>query len=86
MTTNFNVTVTGRQIRRVTFFLDGKAVQTLTRPNRGSRFVLAIRPNTLPRGTHRVIARTTFTTASGTPSRSLRVVFQRSASAPQFTG
>lgn len=89
VTRNFNVTVTGRQIRRVTFFVDGKSVRTLTRPNRGSRFVLQIRPNTLRRGTHRVLARTTFTSASATRSRTLRVVFSRcarAASAPQFTG
>lgn len=83
------VTVTGRQIRRVVFYLDGKAVRTLTRPNRGSRYVLAVRPNALRRGVHRIIARTTFTAASSTPSRSLRVVFSRcarAAGAPQFTG
>jgi hypothetical protein len=89
VTGNFNVQVTGRQIRRVTFYLDGKKVRTLTRPNRGTRFALAVRPNSLRRGTHRVLAVTTFTAASGTRSRTLRVVFQRCArraAAPSFTG
>ena len=86
---NFNVTVTGRQIRRVVFYLDGRKVRTLTRPNRGTRFVLPVRPGTLRRGTHRVLAMTYFTTASGTRSRALRVTFSRcarTAVAPRFTG
>jgi hypothetical protein len=89
VTRNFNVTVTGRQIRRVAFYIDGKLVRTLSKPNRGTRFVLPIRPNRLSRGTHRVVARTTFAPSSGTRARSLRVVFQRcarAASAPKFTG
>jgi len=88
-TQNFNVTVTGRHIRRVVFSLDGKNVSTLMRPNRGGRYVLAVRPGRLKLGTHRVIAQTTFTAASRTRTRSLRVVFQRCArisTAPRFTG
>ena len=76
MTTNFNVQVTGRQIRKVVFYLDGRQVRSLTRPNRGTRFALPIRPNSLRRGTHRVLAATYFTTASGTRMRTLRVTFQ----------
>jgi hypothetical protein len=89
VTTNFNVQVTGRQIRRVVFYLDGRKISTLTRPNRGTRFVLPIRPNSLRRGTHRVLAVTSFTTASGTRPRTLRVTFSRCgrvAAAPRFTG
>ena len=79
----------GRQIQKVVFYLNGKKVKTLTRPNRGTRFALPVRPNTLRRGTHRVLAVTYFTKASGTKSRTLRVVFQRCgrvAAAPRFTG
>ena len=89
VTTNFNVQVYGRQIRKVVFYLDGKKVKTLTKPNTGTRFALPVRPNKLRRGTHRVLAVTFFTTASGTKSRSLRVVFQRcgrTAVQPRFTG
>ncbi len=89
VTTNFNVTVTGRQIRRVTFYLDGRKLRTLTRANRGTRWVLAVRPNSLRRGSHRILAVTSFTAASGTRSRTLRVVFQRCGrvqAAPRFTG
>ena len=89
VTTNFNVQVTGRQIRKVDFYLNGKKVRSLTRPNLGTRFALPIRPNSLRRGQHRVLAVTYFTKASGTKMRTLRVVFQRcgrTAAAPRFTG
>jgi hypothetical protein len=89
VTTNFNVQVTGRQIRRVVFYMDGRKVSTLARPNRGTRFALAVRPNSLRRGTHRVLAVTYFTRASGTKMRTLRVTFSRcarTAVAPRFTG
>jgi hypothetical protein len=89
VTTNFNVQVTGRQIKRVVFYLDGRKVKTLNRPNQGTRFALAVRPNALRRGTHRVLAVSYFTRASGTRSRILRVSFQRcsrTAAAPRFTG
>ena len=88
-TQNFNVTVTGQHIRRVEFSLDGRRVKTLTKPNSAGRYVLAVRPGRLKNGTHRIVARTTFTAASRTRTRSLRVVFQRCArvvSAPRFTG
>jgi hypothetical protein len=89
VTKNFSVTVTGQQIRRVTFYLDGKKIKSLTKPNIGRLYRIAVRPKALKRGSHRIVAKTTFTTASGTPGRSLRVVFQRcarAAGAPQFTG
>jgi hypothetical protein len=88
--TKFHVTVTGKHIRKVMFRLDRKVVKTLTRPNAGKAFRLpVVRSGRLGRGTHRVTATTTFTRASGTRARTLRVVFQvcsRSARAPQFTG
>jgi hypothetical protein len=89
VTKNFNVKVTGRQIRRVVFRLDNKVIKTLTKPNTGSAFSLPVKPGQLKRGTHRVVAQTTFTSASGTRPRSLRVAFSRcarSAQSPQFTG
>jgi hypothetical protein len=89
VTKNFNVTVSGRQIRRVVFTLDSKRIKTLTKPNAGGAFSLPVKPGTLKKGTHRVIAQTTFTSASGTRPRSLRVAFSRcsrSARSPQFTG
>ena len=71
------------------FTLDGRVVSTLTRPNRGSLYVLPVRPATLRIGVHRVLARTTFTEDSGTRARTLRVTFSRCArraQSPAFTG
>jgi hypothetical protein len=84
----FSVLVTGRKIRRVTFYLDGRRVRSLTRPNSGTRYLLRVRPGSLSRGAHRVLAVTSFTAASGTRQRTLRLVFQRCAQqavAPRFT-
>ena len=81
--------VTGRQIERVIFTLDGKVVRTLRSPNSGSRYKLAVSPAKLGRGTHRVLARTIFRSRSGTKPRTLRVTFSkcaRRAVSPAFTG
>ena len=85
----FNVIVSGRQVLRVTFTLDGKTIRTLTRPNSGARYKLAVNPRTLRNGVHRVLARTTFRARSGTKPRTLRVTFSkcaRRAVSPAFTG
>jgi len=85
----FRVEVSGSQITQVVFTLDGKRVKALRRPNRGSRYSLSVNPRTMRRGTHRVIATTTFRTASGTRPRTQRIVFQRcsrGAVKPSFTG
>jgi hypothetical protein len=84
----FYVDVTGRQITRVVFRLDGKRVETLTKRNHGRAFGLRVTPRQSRIGAHRVLATVTFDTSSGTRARTLRLVFQRcaSASAPAFTG
>ena len=89
--TPFRVVVRGRQIARVVFTLDGKVVRTLRRPNSGPSFVLPVDPRKMRIGTHRVLARTTFQTRSGTRARTLRVTFSRCARRarsprPAFTG
>ena len=87
--TPFRVVVTGRQIERVIFAVDGKVVRVLTKPNRGSLFVLPVNPRTGSAGIHRVLARTSFRTQSGTKPRTLRVVYSRCsrrATSPAFTG
>jgi len=83
------VIVSGRQISRVVFTLDGRVVRSLTRPNSGTRYRLAVNPRKMRTGVHRVIARTTFRQQSGTKARVLRVTFSRCArraAAPAFTG
>jgi hypothetical protein len=86
----FDVTVRGSQIRRVTLTVDAIAVRTLTKPNRGVRFVQKVDPRRMSaRGVHRITARVTFTAASGTRARTLRVTFTRCArraAKPKFPG
>jgi type VI secretion system secreted protein VgrG len=81
----FGATVTGRQIARVVFRLDGKRIATRT----GSPFRVFVRA--LP-GRHSITARVTFT--DGTRARTLRVGYRACAAAAlrprrgpsQFTG
>jgi uncharacterized repeat protein (TIGR01451 family) len=85
----FDVKVTGRGIAQVRFALDGRTIKTVKAL--GGRTVFKVKIN--PRGggskVHRVTARVTFTTASGTKARTLRYVYlrcPRQAVLPQFTG
>ena len=84
------MTVRGSQIRRVTFTVDAITVRTLTKPNRGGRFVQKVDPRRVSPGrVHRVTARVTFTRRSGTRARTLRVTFtrcERRAATPRFPG
>jgi hypothetical protein len=82
-------TVTGRQIRRVTFLVDGRPVRTVTKADRDGRWTLRLRTASLRRGAHGVVARVQFTTASRTSTRTLRTTITRCAvrpARPQFTG
>jgi Prealbumin-like fold domain len=85
----FNATVSGRQIRRVTFFVDGRRV-VIRKAKSGQRtFKARIRPDRLSVGVHRVTARVVFRTASRTKARTLVLSFQhcaRLAASPRFTG
>jgi hypothetical protein len=88
-TNTVSATVTGRQIRRVTFLVGGKKVKTMTKADRNGRFVLKVRTSSLRRGANAVVARVEFTTASGTRTRSLRITITRCAAQavqPKFTG
>ena len=85
----FNAVVRGRQIRRVTFFLDGRRVARRNGRSGQRRFTARIRPGSLGSGVHRVTARVQFRTASRTRSRTLVLSFQRCvrlAPSPRFTG
>ncbi len=83
----FRARVTGRSLASVTFLVDGKQVKRFT----GARDVYSIRVNPLKYGLgrHRVVARVTFVSGSGTQARTLRLTFRRCARgavAPRFTG
>jgi hypothetical protein len=85
----FNAKVSGRQIRRVTFFVDGRRI-VIRKAKSGQRtFKLRVRPGSLSVGVHRVTARVVFRTASRTRARTLVLSFQhcvRQAPSPRFTG
>jgi hypothetical protein len=83
-------TVSGRRIVKVTFYVDGKKVKTLTQPNKsGGRWVLPMNVKRFAFGTHRVQARIQFARSSQTRARTLRMSFSRCHPAnvtPKFTG
>jgi hypothetical protein len=82
-------TVSGKRIVKVTFYLDGKKIKTLTKPNKGGRWVLPVNVSRLAYGSHRVRARVQFAKSSGTKIKTMRVSFSRcgaAAAQPQFTG
>jgi hypothetical protein len=84
-----SATVAGRQIRRVTFFVGGKRVKTVTKADSRGRWTVSVRTSSLRSGANRVVARVQFTTASQTRTRDLRVTITRCAARqvrPQFTG
>jgi hypothetical protein len=83
-------TVTGRQIVKVTFYVDGKKVETLTKANKsGGRWSLPLNVRRLAFGAHRVQAKVQFAKSSQTKAKTLRFSFDRchaAAARPQFTG
>src|SRR4051794_2807325 len=87
-TRSVKASVSGRQIRRVTFFVRGHKVKTVTKADRNGRFTLILRTASLRRGANSVTARVEFTAASRTRTRNLRITITRCAQAvrPQFTG
>ena len=84
----FRANVRGRQIRRVTFFLDGRRVVVRNGRSGQRPFTARIRPGSLRSGVHRVTARVGSVTPRG-PARARSCCFQRCvrlAPSPRFTG
>jgi hypothetical protein len=83
-------TVTGKRIVKVTFYVDGRKVKTLTKPNgKGGAFKLPMDVRKLAYGSHRVRATVQFAKSSGTKAKTLRLSFSRCggvAAQPKFTG
>jgi hypothetical protein len=81
--------VSGRRIVKVTFYVDGKKVKTLTKANRDGRWVLPMNVKRFAFGTHRVRVVVQFAKSSQTKAKTLRLSFNRCRPAvvrPQFTG
>jgi hypothetical protein len=85
----FNARVSGQNVARVVFKLDGKKIKTLTKPNAGTRFQVRVNPAKLKIGVHRILATVTFKPATKKKAQTFRISFQRCAkklAAPRFTG
>jgi uncharacterized repeat protein (TIGR01451 family) len=85
----FNARVRGTKIATVVFFLDGKKVKTLRKPNAKKDFQLRVNPAKMKIGVHRLVANVTFASGSGTKPKTIRLSFQRCAkklAKPRFTG
>ena len=81
--------VQGRRIVRVTYYVDGHAVRTLTHANRAGHFTLRLRLRGLRTGPHRLSARIQFAGDSNTRTQTLRLSFVRcrgGSVTPSFTG
>jgi hypothetical protein len=84
----FNVTVRGKQIAKVEFRVDGKKRASLSKPDSQGRFVFKVDPKKFKAGSHLLQAKSTFTAASGTPAKTMKLRFARCVrrTAPAFTG
>jgi hypothetical protein len=87
---SFKARVNGRRIARVRFYVDGKLVSTLTRPNgASSTYQRVIDPAKFGSGKHSVVARINFRAASQTRQVTRSITFTRCARAVKavnFTG
>jgi hypothetical protein len=83
----FRVKVSGKQIRKVAFTIDGKRVKKVSASASGNVYSITVNPNKFKPGSHLVAAKVTFTAASNTRSKTMRVRFARCVrTAPAFTG
>jgi hypothetical protein len=85
----FNARVSGQNVAKVVFKLDGKKIKTLTKPNAGTRFQVRVNPAKMKIGVHRILATVTFKPATKKKAQTFRISFQRCAkklAAPRFTG
>jgi hypothetical protein len=84
----FRVKVSGKQIRKVVFTIDGKRVKKVTASASNTVYSIRVNPNSYKAGSHLVAAKVTFTAASNTRSKTMRVRFARCirTTAPAFTG
>jgi hypothetical protein len=85
----FRVTIRGTDIRQVAFTVAGKRRGTVKAKSGRTTFSLRIDPRHQGFGVIKVAAKVSFTAASATNARTLRLVYQRCPKAavlPQFTG
>ena len=84
-----SASVTGKRIAKVVFYLDGKKVKTVRRPDAKGRWSLRLVPNRLPYGSHKLVVKVTFVANTKTKPKTLKLSFTRCRAAilkPKFTG
>lgn len=84
-----SASISGSQVRRVTFYVNGRKVKTLTGANAGTSYRLRYRTAGLRNGSYAVRARVEFSKASGAKPRTFGLQFSRCsrrAVQPTFTG
>jgi hypothetical protein len=86
----FDVTVTGRAIQSVTFYLDGRRIRTVRAKAGRKKFKVTINPRGQSRRVHRVTARIRFSKESGSATTVRRLTYRTTTAAvtraPRFTG
>ena len=84
----FTVSVSGRHIAKVVFYVDGRRRATVRAKEGRKRFSLKINPRRQSRRVHQVTARVFFTTKSGTPTATRRLTYRRPVAprTPNYTG
>jgi len=84
----FRVTVTGRRIAKVEFYVDGKRVSTVRAKEGRKNFTVTVNPRRQSGRVHRVTARVTYKPGSRTRTTTRRVTYRRLTAPrpPQFTG
>jgi hypothetical protein len=84
----FAVAVTGRRIKSVVYYIDGRRVATVHAKAGRTKFKLKIDPRRQSRRVHQVTARVTFNSNSRTTTTTLRLTYRRPPAArpPRFTG
>ena len=85
----FDVTVTGRAIQSVTFYLDGRRIRTVRAKAGRKKFKVTINPRGQSRRVHRVTARIRFSKESGSATTVRRMTYRTTTAvthAPRFTG
>ena len=79
--------VTGNNIDRVAFYVDGKLIKTATSPNSAGRFSMSMKCTRLSFGAHRASAVVSFTQGTRPARETLRFQITRSRQvSPRYTG
>ena len=84
-----SASITGTQVKRVTFYVNGRKTSSLTRANAGKSYRLRYRTKGLKNGSYAIRARVEFSSASNASPRNYQLQFSRCsrrAVAPAFTG